>query len=291
MNIALATDDRYAMACGVCITSVIENNHCEDLHFYILTQGISDDSSSKFETLKKKYGVEIDILNVDTSVLEGLKVSSRFPISIYYRLLLPQILKCDKVLYLDCDIIVKGELKPLWNLDMEGTPAIVVEDQCSDDIRVLNRVGREGPYFNSGVMLMNLVYWRDQALSKKCVDFLYENPQICRYPDQDAMNCIIGDQVRYAEYGYNFQELMYMKPEKLLLHRSKWENIFKWKSAPVVLHYTGWIKPWYVECNHPERDTFLRFKKLSPWADSQLLRFYGIGDRICMWGRKWLRKL
>lgn len=280
MHIALAADDRYAFACGVCITSVIENCGSEKLDIHVLTPGFSKKNQDKFAQLERKYGLSIDFITLDSSDFKGLKVSRRFPMSIYYRLLLPHLLDCDRVLYLDCDIVVNGSLSPLYDMDMTGHAAVVVEDQCSDDIRNHNRIESDEKYFNSGVMLMNLEWWRENSISEKCLQMLHDEPQRYKYPDQDVMNRLLAGKVIFAEYGFNFQELMYLPHEKLMLHWSKWSVVDKWKDSPVVIHYAGMLKPWFAESAHPEKTLFNKYLSLSPWKDKKPEKFYGFKENM-----------
>lgn len=107
MNIALCADENFTIPALVCITSIFENNK-DDSHIYVLTDGISDKAKGKFCKLSETYNRQIDILTIDKSVFDGLIVNERFPVSMYYRFLLPQMLPNEnKILYLDCDIIVR----------------------------------------------------------------------------------------------------------------------------------------------------------------------------------------
>lgn len=264
MIVALATDDRYAMACGVCVTSILENN--KDCSVCILTEGLSDVEIARFRRLSEKYSREIDIIVIDDKVLTGLKVSERFTKAIYFRMLLPGLINADKVLYLDCDIIVNDSLEEFWNTDLDGYAAMVVEDQSADDVRIHNRIACDGLYFNSGVMLMNLDYWRENSISEKVIDYIYTNPQRCKYPDQDALNVILNGKVLQAGFEYNFQHLLYLKESKRFLHFSKWPQIERWKLTPKIIHYTEFVKPWYKENDHPLSHRFKYYHSISPWS-------------------------
>lgn len=61
MNVAFCTDDKYAFPCGVCITSILENNKAEECNIYILTECLSDNTIMKFKTLEKIYNQKITI--------------------------------------------------------------------------------------------------------------------------------------------------------------------------------------------------------------------------------------
>lgn len=280
MNIILCTDENYAMPCGVCITSIFENNKNEKCNIYILTNELKQSTISRFEQLSKIYGQKINIVKINTSLLNGLKVSDRFRESIYYRFIIPDIINDDKALYLDCDIIVTQNLTDLWNTDITDYACAVVEDQNGDDIRLHNRIEMYSTYFNSGMLLMNLDYWRKNKLKKHLVDYVYQNPERCLYPDQDALNALLENKVIFLDYKYNYQELMTWSKEKLFLHRSKWEQAHKYLNIlPVIIHYTSSIKPWNVECNHCYKQYFIQYKGISPWATDKLKHTISLQSR------------
>lgn len=280
MNIALCTDEKYSFPCGVCITSILENNKEEECRIYILTDGLKPKTIEKFKRLKEKYRQKIEIINIDDQLFNGLKVCNRFPKSIYYRFLLPQILNDEKVIYLDCDIIVTANLNTLWNTDISEYACGVVEDQSGDDIIIQNRIGLYKDYFNSGVLLINLNYWRKNNIAKRVAEFIHYNPDVCVYPDQDAMNCIISDQVKFLEYKYNYQELFYQPQECILLHKKKRKNLISGKYIPTIIHYTGHFKPWVKGCVHPYKDLFIKFKEISPWNKEKIKSRYTLKWKI-----------
>lgn len=265
MNIALCTDENYSFPCGVCITSILENNKDEELNIYILTNGLKPRTIRKLEQLEAKYKQKIKIKSISDNLFNGLKVNNRFPKSIYYRLLLPQLLNDKKVIYLDCDIVVTASLKDLWNTDLTNCACGVIEDQRSDDITIQNRTGLYRDYFNSGVLVMNLEYWREHRTTHKLTDYIDKNSHKSIYPDQDALNAVIGDEVTFLEYTYNYQQLFFQPKEEILLHKSKWQKLELDGKLPTIIHYTHDIKPWHRLCGHPLRDQFLKYKALSPW--------------------------
>ena len=281
MHIALSTDDRYSMACGACIASIYVNNPDKEVNVHILTSGLSKVNLVRFKALADRHGRTIDIIKVKDDCFAGLKLSSRFPVSIYYRLLLPRLLECDKVLYMDCDIIVNGTLDGIYCTPMsEKCAGVVVEDQYSDDAALRERTGVSGRYFNSGVILINLDYWRKNQVTEKCITFIHDNPHRCVYPDQDALNHIIGESVSFVEYGYNFQELMFGDKSLLRLHHSKFEMVDKWIDAPVVIHYSGYHKPWFTDSPHPKACVFLYYLSQTPWKDIRRRAYYGLIEKL-----------
>lgn len=270
MNIVLCADEHYAMPCGICITSILENNQDCSCRIYVLTNGFSAKTKLLFTQLEEKYQQKIEIVEIDSSIFKGLKVSERFRESIYYRFFIPDIVQGEKALYLDSDIIVNGSLKELWNVDLNDYACAVVEDQFGDDIRLHNRIEVYTTYFNSGVILMNLEYWRKNSIKEKLVDYIYNNPERCLYPDQDALNVILKDEVFFADYKFNFQSLMDVNEDELFLHRSKWQRLSEVKNNPIVIHYTSVTKPWHLNYNGFFKDVYFYYKSVSPWNLSKL---------------------
>ena len=88
MNIALCTDEKYSFPCGVCITSILENNKGIECNIYILTPGLKTETIDKFKLLERNYLQKIEIIVINEKIFNGLKISNRFPTSIYYRFLL-----------------------------------------------------------------------------------------------------------------------------------------------------------------------------------------------------------
>lgn len=281
MNIALCTDEKYAFPCGVCITSILENNKDEECNIYILTSGLTNKTTRKFNELSKCYNQNIEIITIDNNSFNNLKVCDRFPISIYYRFLLPQLLaNLDKVLYLDCDIIVTESITSLWNTNINEYACGVIEDQCSDDITLHNRIDCYDKYFNSGVLLLNLKYWRKHHLSNILVEFISKKPEKCLYPDQDALNATISDKVLFLEYKYNYQQLFFVKKENLLLHKNKWGNLLKKDEIPTIIHFTSSIKPWHKGCTNPLKSFFIKYKEISLWKEHKIKSRYRFIEKV-----------
>lgn len=259
MNIALCTDDRYANHCAICITSILENNKLEDCHIYVMTEGLLDENIKKFHYLEEYYKKPVEVKVIDGKMFEGLQVTGRLPRSMYFRFMLPEIINDSSVLYLDCDIIVRHSLRDLFHIDLTNYACGVVEDQCGDDVRMHNRINMFSRYFNSGVLLMNLDYWRKYDIAKKLIDYI-ANAGWLMCPDQDALNVVLEGEVLYLDYTYNFQQGFY--GELTWLRADKWENVEKDRCSPIIVHYTSGEKPWHTDCVHPLKRDYDKYMML-----------------------------
>lgn len=267
IHIGLCTDENYAMPCGICITSIFENNKNHSICIHLVCENLESKTLDKILSLAEKYGQEIKIYPIDSSLFMNLPISDRYKVSIYFRLLFPSLLPADvsRILYLDCDIIILKDLSKLMDIPLYDYACGVVEDQFSDDVRNKNRINKYDDYFNTGVLLFNLDVWRKQDLATKCIQFMSDHPELSIYPDQDALNVVLNNNVLWLDSIYNFQEGLFCKKGELLLHKDKWDKVDRSINDIVILHYSFSIKPWHKECNHPFKELFLHYKKMSPW--------------------------
>ena len=169
INIVFSTDENYSKYCIVAITSIKETQkNFDKINIFILAENLSAKTQKQFENLNTEiFKVElIDTSNIDVHNFQNINManSRALPAATFYRILIPDILEdYDKALYLDCDIIVKGSLLPLWQKDLTEYYFAAVKDINSDDILVDMRSPEyKKSYFNSGVLLINLKKCRDQ---------------------------------------------------------------------------------------------------------------------------------
>lgn len=269
-HIILAADDNYAVPCFVTIASILSNNNPQDYTIHILTGGFNESNMDTFQQLKVQFeGSTIEVTKIDSSILKDAIVSERFPISNFFRLLVPELFSFDKALYLDCDIIVTADISALWDIDMTNTACCMVEDQACEDITLHNRIRVFTPYYNAGVLLMNLNYWRENGISNLLLEYMRDYPERCLYPDQDAINAKLEERIKPLDYCYNVQERWYEPREFWLMHYNKWDMIEKAKANPAIIHYTGGNKPWSLACTHPLADLFKKYKSLIIKEDSR----------------------
>lgn len=287
MNIALCTDDNYALPCMITIVSILENNKDENCVIFVLTDSLNYKNEELFRYLSNYYSQEIRVIKIDCNTFSNLKVRSRYPKSMYYRFLLPELVKENKILYLDCDIIVRHSLRDFFNLDLNEWAAAVVEDAQGDDVLLHNRIKYSGLYFNSGVMLINLDYWRRNKITEKLVNFILENPERCYYPDQDALNIVLEDKVYFTSYKYNFQQIWYSDLVKVQFLYTKSNAVIEAADDPIIVHYTSTNKPWFRECTHPHKEWFLEYAtihdNLCYKEKHRIPLVKSIVSRVCEW--------
>ena len=253
IQVAMITDSNYVMPTMVAVKSMFFNKpKCIAYKIYIITTDLATDDITKLQNLEHD-GFNIQIINCQNLIAEYLTLQQRCHVShaAMLKFFLPEILpSIDKVLYIDSDVLVQDSLAPLYATDIQTYYAAAVRDTMS----VLGReymqfVGIDNRYyFNSGVLLLNLQKMREDNISQKLVAFRTQKEQ--NFMDQDAFNGVIGHQVRYVSYRYNFLNYYLTVMDKKQLSDLFEEDLTKYADDEslyldcVILHLGGKEKPW-----------------------------------------------
>lgn len=185
-----------------------------------------------------------------------------------FRLLLPDLVQADKVIYFDCDIIVGMDILELWQQDLQGRPLAAAFDPGMPEFpeHVRQRVQATGValdhYFNSGVLVMDLaVLRRDYQLYRQSVEFLLRFPDAV-FHDQDALNSIFGQNYLPLDSRFN----------RIVLRAQRHEM-----QQPAVWHFAG-MKPWDYYSSAQDM-VYWKALQLTPWKDEVLDRLAGAMGR------------
>lgn len=285
MNVAFCCNDNFAIPVLVSLVSLFENNKETLINVYIVTKGLSVNNVKKFDSLSKEYNCTIRIFVIDANLFQNLVLThERWPIEIYFRYLLPEIIDDDKVLYLDGDVLVRHNLMDIWNADLNGVACGIVEDENGDDVCRHNRLGIQMPYFNSGVILFNLQYWRENNILQKLTDYISKNPRKCILPDQDALNAVLEHSVLLLDYSFNFQQKWFDGSQYVQL---QYEKLLKIKSIglnPSIVHFCQEIKPWHKEYKCLFKDEYLYYAQKHKFVGFKQIHKHSLLYRIFDFG-------
>ncbi len=276
INILCATDNDYVPYCGIMLTSLFENNKEAKIHVYLMTETISDSNWARLQELTRKYSQNISPIIIDSRKLKDCPMHDDDYVSLatYYRLLAPQLLpqEIDKILYLDCDMIIDQSIESLYNTDIENyaLAAALDEDYMNEGKYQRLEYTFEKKYFNAGVLLINLKYWRENNVTKRCFQYILGNPNKIILHDQDTLNAVLNKEVKLLSVKYNLQTAMLCRNTSLNTDTKL--EIEKYKYQPTIIHYTGASKPWQKGSLHPYTKRFLRYKQLSLWSGHPLTK-------------------
>lgn len=279
INVVCNLDDGYSAYCGTMLTSLFENNSNLEIVVYLVTDYISEKNKHLFSQLVEKYKQTIFYIEVDKSFFTGLPYGGKFSnisLATYYRLLIPQVLpkNIGKVLYLDCDIIISGDIRNLWGYNLEGYSIAALEDRPDIAGEAVKRLcyPESDSYFNSGVLLMNLQRLNQNEFTQKALSYMNQYRDRILFHDQDVLNALLHDDKKFFSLEYNMMECFLMK-DPIIPMRYK-EQLSKVIYRPIIIHYTGAVKPWHVECQHPYKSKYEYYHNISPWSHVMPVRKY-----------------
>ncbi|MBF0716052.1 glycosyltransferase family 8 protein [Gemelliphila palaticanis] len=254
-SIVLAADYKSIDKVGTVIKSICKYN--QNIDFYIL----NDDYPQEWF----KY-MDFNLKSFNSKIFD-IKIKEKFDFHIaenhitkeaFFRYYIPNYIGSDIVLYLDIDIIVKGNLTHLSSFNFEDNYCAAVYD-----------IGL-GDYFNSGVMLINNLKWREDNISEKLIKYTNEYGKNLDLVDQSVLNIIFKDKWIKLDSEYNYQ----VGALFIFQHHNKQEdfnNYYKLsKNNPLIIHYTTSHKPWISNSSGIFRELWWE-DYTSEWSD--ILKF------------------
>ena len=245
-NICYSLDSEYTEQLAASIVSILKNSdEKENINFYILDGGLSKKDKTAIETLKKfkKFNIKyIQVNKKDFTSCPLLKEKGEehkdyhVTLPTYFRFKIPEFFPdIDKILYLDCDVIVRSSLKSLFETNIDNMAAAMVPDAESDKEAL--RLGLK-TYFNAGVILININYWRENNIEEKLFSYAVNNKDKILWQDQDILNAVLQDDIVSLDKIWNFQYFLYEKINPAFLSKCN------------ILHLAGRFKPWLLPFEH-----------------------------------------
>lgn len=279
IHVTCSVNDNYLQHCMAMLCSVFDNNQSNTVNVHMLVDNsLSKESRLLLKDLAARYNNDIIYYDVDSNLVNDFDVSRatyngtlRFPMLVYYRLLLtnyiPQEIKT--ILYLDCDIIVKGSVEELFHLNLNGYGLAAIKDASPFNSRHRRKMGfgMQHAAFCSGVMVINLDYWRNQNVLGKFKEYFSFDKEYVLLPDQDALNYVFRDKWFMLPYKWGKTPLSIAPVDSLQKEYDIKEYVFD----PVILHFSSSIKPW-MDVWQPEKVWYIKYLKLSQFPNPTFVK-------------------
>ncbi|NHV07962.1 glycosyltransferase family 8 protein [Cronobacter turicensis] len=256
IQIATGVSRNFYDPLSVMLTSLLENNQAHHLNFHVLHSDFTNEDIEKFNLLFTKYNnLSLNFVELDESKLAGLPLLQHFKISTYFRILAPSVLSAyDKVLYLDADIIVDGDILELWQTDVTDYTLAAVREESIVALDKRLKMPADYKYFNAGVVVLNAKKIRDESKFDPVVAYLKENINEILYLDQDALNAVLYDEWLEIDEKWNYHNTFILKK------KNNAEHIFL--DRPIIIHYTGPVKPWDAESAHIFKERYWHYQRI-----------------------------
>lgn len=264
MNILVSTDESYVFQTLVMLESLFATNNDDFITVYAFLRNVNKKQQEYMMNYVNEKGhllVPVEINDSDYEIIGVDKYSNainsthHLTMAAYNRLLCTFKLdeSIDRVIYLDSDIIVNKSLGDLYNYDIDNYAAAVVEGFAFKDydyiflatnneevtkttidfankFRITNNIEPDAKYFNSGVMVINLNYLRNNGFTERVKKHVVSH-ECTADADQSVLNAVLKDEVVYVSHLFNCRPSNYNKKHKSFLEKQAY-----------IFHYG--IKPW-----------------------------------------------
>ena len=246
LNIVITVDDNYIRPALIMLESLFEHNPAS-VHVWLLHSNVCDDNLCRLTSHVEARGGQFTDIRVAGGLFEGAPVNKYFTKEMYYRLLIPRLLpeEEERALYLDPDIIIRGDLRRLYDMDFQGKMMAAIPDYLGDSYYPERKknlgLGEEYRYINSGVILFNNPLMRAEFDLDDMFGFLAREGGAYEFPDQDLINVYFKDRILYAPREFNFTT-EYVSVGDFL--RYVFSPRYRRSEQVTVAHYMGKCKPW-----------------------------------------------
>lgn len=292
--VVMAFNDSFAPYAGTAILSALKSSSQECNYDFLIFDGkISDRNKLLLTKAVSGYkNVSIRYLN-PTPFFHSLNLPTHMHFSrdIYYRLYIPEVCsQYERVIYIDGDTIIKGDLSKLFDTELNGNAIAAVQDCIMINFRKLKvpsiqstgsleaedylskylKLKDPSLYFQSGVLLFDI---KEASKRLGVIRDILENGKTFWFPDQDILNITYQGHVQFLDDRWNvfhgngdiktfFEKLPYDVRNKY----------FKSRQDPLIVHYAGERKPW-LKIDVDFAEDFWEMARETPWYESMLSNY------------------
>jgi lipopolysaccharide biosynthesis glycosyltransferase len=235
-SVAIAADQGYAHALLVCVASAASQLPLTTLlDVHILDGGLSQRVWRQLHSLLDRLHPHHRLTGhrLDLTPLQDFADRGGLGRLCYARLMLGDLIQAKRVLYLDADTLCLSDPSPLHDHPLNGTVLGAVQDvlipTLGQDLGPLGLPAAEQqqPYFNSGVLVIDLDRWRDLDIGRCCFELLHQQGARCQYHDQTALNWVLRGHWTQLPAVWN-----------------ACAGDSHQASQALILHFYGCMKPW-----------------------------------------------
>lgn len=266
VHIACAADAAYVKPLATMLHSVFANvGPGRSVLVHTLDGGIADADKALMEESCRGGPGSIRWVAANDTRFPGVPLWGRMSVSTYYKLLLAERLPADlrKVIWLDCDLIVLGDVGRLWDEDLAGHHVLAAQDAVVP--RVSSRSGVAGwkelgipadaSYFNAGVMSIDLALWRRDRVGDRALEYVRRHRDRVYFWDQEGLNAVLAGLWGPLDPRWNHNVSV---PGATRSARRE-------ERDPWIIHFAGNVKPWRIAVRKAPHELYFRYLDMTPW--------------------------
>ena len=301
-NFLFVSDDNYVKNLGICTYSVMHNmcSEAEKVRLFVMDCGITEENKQKLNAQAARFGnAEMIFYDIDEKLNSVVtKVKTRWRRAIYGRLFLNELPEIygdlERLVYLDCDLLIDKPVTELFTMDLGGKCLAAVSDADNDPRKKALGIPEECEYINSGVLVIDTARWIELDASRRVIEYINSFPEALLYPDQDAINYILKNEIVILPPEYN---MMWMICERDIPKMIHWIPDFHYTAEQMeyalyhakIIHFAG-HNMWLFDGITPvAARTFKKYRKLCDWRDCK--RRFSSPAGFAMWGMTSVKRL
>ena len=283
MNVLYFSSEQFARVTATSIVSLLENNRDSDsIKIYYIDDGISVGTKAELVKMVSEYNREIFFIPApDPSQAFQFPFKTRYQMGhSYMRMCIGSLVpkNINRILVLDSDTLVLGNLSELWNLEMKNDILAGVAD-CVN-IKAFRRqfmLEDSDIYCNAGMFLVNLKEWRKNKIEDAIKETIRKHNGNIFFFEQTLMNYACKGKIIKLEAKYNSYTLFYALTYNNLIRWRRPTNFYSESEVkdavenPQIIHFTRNFymtsRPWVNGCDHPLTGVYRKFQMLTPWKE------------------------
>ena len=280
INISYACNEAYMEQTMVSMISLFRNcsipNH---LHIYFIDMGVKDSSKEEMKSLVESYDSTITIVPFEKIAfdLNTSENTGRHIKSVYAKLFYGRLPGIDRIIYLDSDMVIAGDIKDLWDIELGNNVIAGVETihTIKDNLKIGYTATEQA--INDGMVLMDLKKWRDGQYLEKCLEYIAKYDGVPPVLSEGTINAVCRGAVKIIHPRYNLMSALVgesaRKIEKLTgRNYYSQQEIDEATNNPCIIHFLSgfYNRPWCKKCSHPMKNEYLKYRKMTKWADKPL---------------------
>ncbi len=278
MIVYLIADESYAPCLAVVLCSCMQHTQ-RQLRFRVLDGGVAPATRAALQDMVQAEAPRctLEFIPVDAARFAHLPDVGHFSRHTYYRYLIPELDSgVDKALYLDCDILVQGDIGLLYDTPLCGHVLGAVPyrfeqmppggaaaglQQWGQGLKQKLGLPVEHVYFNAGVLLLDCAAMRRAGCTQRLFELTEQKAALLECPDQDALNLLCAELGGYCTLPARWNAVADIDAQ-LGVHYS---------SPPALLHFTGGqrMRPW-LSLDSPGNDVYWACASRTPFAERML---------------------
>lgn len=225
--------------------------------FYTVKNGLSDVSQRMIQRTVTELDAKVCFVEIPSEIMKEFEqfdiTVSHITCAAFYRLALPYLIDSavGRMIYMDCDIMVRGDVEAFYSMKLKGNILAGVPD---NNYKILaDRLGLKN-YINSGVLLVDLAKWRERYTIEQLIDEIkhaYLDKELI-HGDQDLINLLFTESILLVDDIYNYQKHIH----KYYTFRHKKE-----RDCAIIIHFITAKKPWCGDYCYPYTREYYKYLK------------------------------